>query len=288
MEVAISQLDLYIPATYENILALLLGAAYAIEMCKPSLCWVMISNAAGLCQSLGYHRIQTMKDDNEDERMAKVHVFWFIYLMDKTLSLRLGRASLIQDWDMSLPYPTLENETTPFGGLLQDGPKGTDMLLYWIRVGQIQGKTYEKLFSPAAFLRPQEERAHIAAELVSAMNEAWAGRGEASALDFAFKGVTLPSYVPKKTGVGPSATDPPSKQKRSAVMYPTPAQQSFGASPIPMRYMEGGVLSSADFFLEHKAYISRVFRRGKLSSLSRPLKPKQAVELLCPLFRNMC
>lgn len=98
LEIAISQVDLYLPATYENILGLLLSSAYAIEMCKPSLCWVMISNAAALSQNLGYHRIQTMKEDSEEERMAKIHVFWFIYMMDKTLSLRLGRASIIQDW----------------------------------------------------------------------------------------------------------------------------------------------------------------------------------------------
>ena len=43
-----SQLELYLPATYENILALLLASAFAMELCKPSLCWVMISTAAGL------------------------------------------------------------------------------------------------------------------------------------------------------------------------------------------------------------------------------------------------
>jgi hypothetical protein len=48
MEIAMSQLELYLPATYENILALLLGSAFAMELCKPSLCWVMVSTAAGL------------------------------------------------------------------------------------------------------------------------------------------------------------------------------------------------------------------------------------------------
>jgi hypothetical protein len=43
-----SQLELYLPATYENILALLLATTFAMELCKPSLCWVMISSAAGL------------------------------------------------------------------------------------------------------------------------------------------------------------------------------------------------------------------------------------------------
>lgn len=76
--------------------------AYAIELSKPSLCWIMTSNAVSLCQSLGYHRYSTMKDDTEEQRAAKVHAFWFIYMLDKNLSLRLGRASSFQDWDMSL------------------------------------------------------------------------------------------------------------------------------------------------------------------------------------------
>jgi hypothetical protein len=61
------------------------------------------------CQSLGYHRIQTMKNDTEDERMGKIFLFWHVYTMDKALSLRLGRPSFIQDWDMSLPYPVHES-----------------------------------------------------------------------------------------------------------------------------------------------------------------------------------
>ncbi|KAK7182408.1 uncharacterized protein CC84DRAFT_1101011 [Paraphaeosphaeria sporulosa] len=186
MEVAMSQLDLYLPATYENILALLLGSAQAIEMCKPSLCWTMISTAAHLSQNLGYHRYQTMKDDSEEERNAKIHVFWFIYVMDKTLSLRLGRASIIQDWDMSLPYPNIDSDHARFGSLVQQGQKGTELLLYWIKIAQIQGRVYEKLFSPAGFLRPMSERARTATELVDALNKAWTERGEASAFDFAY------------------------------------------------------------------------------------------------------
>jgi hypothetical protein len=48
IEVAMSQLDIFIPANYENIMALLLGGACAVELCRPSVCSVMISTAAGL------------------------------------------------------------------------------------------------------------------------------------------------------------------------------------------------------------------------------------------------
>ncbi|KAF2676907.1 hypothetical protein K458DRAFT_424397 [Lentithecium fluviatile CBS 122367] len=228
VEIAMSQLELYLPATYENILALLLASTFAIEMCKPSLCWVMISNAAGLCQNLGYHRIQTMKDDTEDERMAKIHIFWHIYLMDKTLSLRLGRASIIQDWDMSLPYPQLDTKHMPLASPMP-GSLGTEMLLFWIKVAQIQGKVYEKLFSPAAFLKPPEERAQIATQLVEALNHTWTERGDASALDFAFIAAGGTPASSKKVPTGPDFMNLPSKRQRTVFSFPTITQQSIGS-----------------------------------------------------------
>ncbi|KAI8941699.1 hypothetical protein NX059_002908 [Plenodomus lindquistii] len=209
MEVALSQLDILMPASYENIMALLISAAQAIEMCKPSLCWVMISTAAGLCQHLGYHRINTMTNDSVEDQKAKIHVFWIIYMFDKTLSLRLGRASIIQDWDISLPFLLGGEEPT-------DAPDGSQMLSYWIKVARVQGLTYEKLFCPAAFLKPPEERARIANGLVNAMNQAWYERGEATVLDFTGSGQVF-KFVPQRTTStisSPSTTEIPSKRKR--------------------------------------------------------------------------
>ncbi|KAJ8117004.1 hypothetical protein OPT61_g1688 [Boeremia exigua] len=179
MEVAISQLDAFIPASYENVMALVLGAACAIEMCKPSLAWILTAMAASQSQNLGYHRYQTFQNDDEEERNSKIHLFWMIYMYDKQLSLRLGRASVIQDWDMSLPLitPTPSTAKLAFGG--------SQMLSYWIKVAKVQGKTYKKLFSPAAFLRSPEERLSTAIDLISALNQAWYERGEATIMDFA-------------------------------------------------------------------------------------------------------
>ncbi|KAF2127627.1 hypothetical protein P153DRAFT_398225 [Dothidotthia symphoricarpi CBS 119687] len=213
MEVAMSQLDVFVPASYENIMALLLGAANAVEMCKPSLCWIMISSAAGLCQSLGYHRYQTMKDESEEERNPKMHVFWMIYMFDKTLSLRLGRASVIQDWDISLPFivPT---------GKPHEAAGGDGMLTYWVKVARVQGQAYEKLFSPAAFGRSSEDRAQTAAELLHALGQAWFERGETPITDSS----TYKSPPQPKTGTSaPNDTEIPSKSKRMV-------QQSSGAS----------------------------------------------------------
>lgn len=263
MNVAMSQLDFYLPATYENILALLLGSAHAIEMSKPSLCWTMISTAANLAQHLGYHRYQTMKDDSEDERNAKIHVFWFIYMMDKTLSLRLGRASMIQDWDMSLPYPNIDSDHARFGSLVQQGQRGTKMLLYWIKVAQIQGQAYEKLFSPAGSLRSTEERARTATELVDGLNKAWSERGEASGLDFAILGIDYGS-AGKKTAYY-EATNLPSRKKWR---YVIPDNISLNGPDISNDQVEevdvsDGMTECADSVLDCKAYVSRLLQLCK-------------------------
>lgn len=211
LEVAMSQLDMFMPANYENIMALLLGAAHAIELCKPSLCWTLVSSAAGLCQNLGYHRINTMMNDTVQDRRSKLHVFWMIYMFDKTLSLRLGRASLIQDWDISLPFVAPGDEAL-------NGTEGSKMLAYWVKVAQVQGQTYEKLFSPAAFLRSPTERTRIAVDLVDAMNMAWYERGDASMGDLTnfrgFKSHTLHRRKATYTAnSSPNETEVPSKRR---------------------------------------------------------------------------
>lgn len=227
LEVAMSQLDIFMPASYENIMALLLGSAQAIEMCKPSLCWVMISSAAGLCQNLGYHRINTMTNDPVEVRKSKIHMFWMIYVFDKTLSLRLGRASVIQDWDISLPF-VLPGDGTPHG------PEGSQMLAYWIKVARVQGQTYEKLFCPAAFLKSSEDRARTAAELVNAMNMAWYERGDACVTDFSGI-VDFKKHVPHRKAASrrsPNETELPSK--RSLLV-----QQPLGTSIDTTEYVQG-------------------------------------------------
>jgi len=55
-------------------------------------------------------------------------------------------ASIIQDFDIELPF------------LDENSYQGVEMLAYWVKVARVQGQTYEKLFSPAAFLRTPEER----------------------------------------------------------------------------------------------------------------------------------
>lgn len=101
-----------------------------------------------------------MENDTQTTREKKLRIFWTLYCLNKALSLRLGRASVIQDYDISLPS---ENED-----LSAAGPwRGVVPL--WIKLAMIQGKVYELLYSPAALCQSEGERVAHAERLAAEM-----------------------------------------------------------------------------------------------------------------------
>jgi len=90
----------------------------------------------------------------------KMGLFWSIYCLDKALSLRLGRSSAIQDYDISLPMNfEASNVAHPWKTIHK----------LWIRLASIQGKVYEFLYSPAALAQPEEDRVSHARQLAEEM-----------------------------------------------------------------------------------------------------------------------
>lgn len=103
------------------------------------------------------------KEGETDSRL----LFWCTYMLDKGLSLRMGRASTLQDYDISQtvaaewalgPFPTSE------------------VLNLWIGHARNQGRIYERLYSPAALAQPEyrrvEEVKTITAEIKHMLAEA--------------------------------------------------------------------------------------------------------------------
>ncbi|PKX96580.1 putative C6 transcription factor [Aspergillus novofumigatus IBT 16806] len=159
-ETVLASLTLLMPARPELIEALTLGAIHAIEISKPSFAWTLTSNAARLCQNLGYHRSSSMNQFSDNEKAKALSLFLCVYCLDKALSLRLGRASSIQDYDITIPED--------LGGHKVDEPWRTVYHL-WVKIAEIQGKVYEQLYSPAALSRPERERVLCARQLASQM-----------------------------------------------------------------------------------------------------------------------
>lgn len=164
-ETVLANLPLLMPARPELIEALTLGAIHAIETSKPSFAWTLTSNAARLCQNLGYHRSSSMSQFSDSEKVKALSLFLCVYCLDKSLSLRLGRASSIQDFDIIITIPE------DLGGTRVDEPWRT-MYHLWVKTAEIQGKVYEQLYSPAALSRPERERVFCARQLASEMEVA--------------------------------------------------------------------------------------------------------------------
>ena len=89
-------------------------------------------------------------------------MFYFLYVLDKGLSLRLGRAGLCQDYDIDLPYPELGDDAL--------GRACTEEYRLFIQVARVQGLIYEQLYSPGALREDAETRNHRAQILVDQLN----------------------------------------------------------------------------------------------------------------------
>ncbi|KAJ5919957.1 transcriptional regulator family: Fungal Specific TF [Penicillium verhagenii] len=162
LEAALANLSILMPATHETIVALSLGAMHGIEIAKPSLSWTLASTAIHMCQTLGYHRISSMEHDSPETQKRKQCLFWSVYTLLNLLSLRLGRASVIQDFDIGLPSPFeifACDENDIWG----------NVCALWTKQAIIQNKVYMNLYSPAALNQPESVRVSHARTLADEM-----------------------------------------------------------------------------------------------------------------------
>ncbi|KFA67302.1 hypothetical protein S40285_03667 [Stachybotrys chlorohalonatus IBT 40285] len=175
LETTLANLNFLLYPNAENIESLLLGGIYAIEASKPLLAWQLIWGAAGMCQTLGWHQLVS---NGNCAAERKTSLFWFAYLLDRGLSLRLGRASAIQDHEITLPR-RLDRR-----GML---PGWQALLEQWIRHSEIVGKVYQDLYSPSALRMPAQERGeratHLAAALKRIMDDSLMPLGQAQSVE---------------------------------------------------------------------------------------------------------
>ena len=132
-------------------------AIHATERSKMSLCWTFICTAARICQNMGYHRRVAQEGDTQADIKRKMNVFWFIYVMDKSLALCFGRPSTLQDYDIALEYPQVP-----------DDPRSRPWILMhrsWIVYARLSGEAYEHLYSARAQFGSSEMRTKWAYEI---------------------------------------------------------------------------------------------------------------------------
>ncbi|EFX04956.1 c6 zinc finger domain containing protein [Grosmannia clavigera kw1407] len=182
VETALAHMPLVLAPRPQGLLALVLGAGYGIEMSRPGLASRLNTAACQMAVELGYHRDEEAADgqsdgQNDGLKFGRVlgpstpmqphdhthhHIlFWLAYMHDRALSLRLGRAPILHDYDITAPR-TLAPLAAEFEGHRVN-------IASWIVLGEVQGRMYRDLYSPAARrspLRPRVEAARSCADVL--------------------------------------------------------------------------------------------------------------------------
>ncbi|KAF4448836.1 fungal specific transcription factor domain-containing [Fusarium albosuccineum] len=159
LETCLAHLPMFMSAKVENVQALLLGTQYAIDVSRPSVAWHLNTIAAQLCQTGGFHRADIATTEPPRTRQIKAIIFWQVYTWDRGLSLRMGRAPVIHDGDITIPrhldfkgFPLLDTSSVP---------------RFWLETANLQGRMYTELYSPAALAISPLELARRATELAN-------------------------------------------------------------------------------------------------------------------------
>ncbi|EEY23477.1 fungal specific transcription factor domain-containing protein [Verticillium alfalfae VaMs.102] len=115
---------------------------------RPSLAWDLIVAAREISHSLGYHKRQRGTDGGSQEPNHAGLLFWLIYFFEKTLSLRLGRASTISEVDVTVPPPGSGNTSCPV----------QSYCYIQVRMARLAGMIYTDLYSAQSLLLDSETR----------------------------------------------------------------------------------------------------------------------------------
>lgn len=129
---------------------------------SPLMCCHLVSTASRHCQMLGYHRESTYKEGDSNAN-DKRRLFWTLYTYDKSMSLLLGRASYIQDFDIDVKLPPKN--------LVPKHRPWDEAFVEMIKMSEIGGNVYNKLYSATASKASFSERISIIQDLKSSLEE---------------------------------------------------------------------------------------------------------------------
>ncbi|KAE8337410.1 fungal-specific transcription factor domain-containing protein [Aspergillus arachidicola] len=161
-----------------SVQALTVMAVFAQGMsCSQRLEYILCSTAARLAYSLGLNRhVPTHWDMSDTEKRERYRLFWVIYCLDKGIASRSGRPPVIQDDDISCPFPRDIQYGTPdvarhnkeFG---IEEPQ-FDFFFFLTKFYRILSLVVQSLYSTAALRRPTSELQNIADEILARL-EVW-------------------------------------------------------------------------------------------------------------------
>jgi hypothetical protein len=103
-------------------------------------------------------------------------VFWAVYCLDKTIALRCGRPAVIQDEDVSCPFPrgvqVSQGQDVGAGVAAGPGQEEFDFFLCFTRLARLCGVVARRLYSAAALSSPIAPLREIADQMLQQV-KAW-------------------------------------------------------------------------------------------------------------------
>ncbi|KAI3578825.1 fungal-specific transcription factor domain-containing protein, partial [Fusarium oxysporum f. sp. albedinis] len=149
LDTMLANLPFNLPCNIHTTRALLMTACYYLNECKMSLAWNHIASAAQMCFKLGLHTDLSFSPGSQDARSSRARLFWFIYMLDKILSLRLNRPFVIDDRNVSARLDCIE---------MISGNRLCRIIPKWIKISMMHGKVYHDIYSAKALLELQDVR----------------------------------------------------------------------------------------------------------------------------------
>ncbi|PLB51397.1 hypothetical protein P170DRAFT_400256 [Aspergillus steynii IBT 23096] len=160
LETDLYHLPFHTPINFDSVLAMSIAASYCFRTGKISAAWNFTTNAAHLCQALGFHRPHVLSADSPDLKQRKAKLLWTIFTLERNLSLQLGRPSTFHVDDIALPQLSVAPNTTA------DFPFNITLTKH-IHVAALQGRAYNEIYSLGALSQPIEIRTRRAEKLAS-------------------------------------------------------------------------------------------------------------------------
>lgn len=129
---------------------------------EPQAVHILVAAAGRLSYGIGLHRDLKDRGISEAEVIQRRNVFWVVYTMDKTVAIRLGHPSVMNDDDIGIDLPLQERTR-------DSQPDGTatrvDMFRYRVQLARLESRIYTKLYSARGQTRPPYERLRLVGDL---------------------------------------------------------------------------------------------------------------------------
>ncbi|OBT40737.1 hypothetical protein VE00_09779 [Pseudogymnoascus sp. WSF 3629] len=150
-----------------NVLAVqaLIGISFILESTMDvQATFTVIGAAVRIAHTIGLHR-KILRPENYGLSVAESNqrrnTFWTLYIIEKSLAIRLGRPSVISDDDIDVPLPEYGDNFDPS----QDVDDKLDTFYHQVMLSRIESRIHTQLYSVHSQRRPVGDRLRVIAQL---------------------------------------------------------------------------------------------------------------------------